>query len=291
MRAHLPTYGQFLGAAEKGIAEKSHIRAQTFSVTPIELLGEDDKDLNIHGTGFFYKHNDESYLVTSWHNVSGLNPFTFEHMNKGGVVPKSLKFYSPLRVDYPDGRLQIFRVPVQISLWEEWHYPLWLEHPQFDELRIDLAAFPVPVEDSKLIPAWHVADGDDFDLLSIVGADIFVLGYPYKNYVGTMPAVWKRGSLASEPLISVDGRPMFLVDAASRPGMSGSPVFRHQFGPAVDKSMAIKLDNVVTTRFVGVYSGHLQSGVDELSLGFAWSSHLVEELVSMPKAATRRYVS
>lgn len=40
---------------------------------------------------------------------------------------------------------------------------------------------------------------------------------------GVFP-VWKRGSIASEPLFNINLGPAILVDAVTRRGMSGSPV-------------------------------------------------------------------
>lgn len=285
MSGYVPTYGMPWGATNGTLADKSYIRAQSFCVTPIELLGDECKDLSIHGTGFFYSHNEKSFLVTNWHNLSGLNPFTYRYLSGNQVLPRSVRFYIVRQTTYGDGKVSIGRAPITLPLYEEWDQLNWLEHSDFDGQRIDLAAIQIP---RGATPEWHVTDGDDFDLLSMVGSDVYIVGYPFKNYVGSMPGIWKRGSLASEPMIAVDGRPMFLIDAASRPGMSGSPVFRHQFGPAVDKSLSTKLDNVVTTKFVGVYSGHLDTAVSEITLGFAWSSHLVDELVANPKMASRR---
>ena len=47
---------------------------------------------------------------------------------------------------------------------------------------------------------------------------------------GAMFPIWKRGSIASEPEIPIDGKPMFYIDTATRQGMSGAPVFAQTSG-------------------------------------------------------------
>jgi hypothetical protein len=59
--------------------------------------------------------------------------------------------------------------------------------------------------------------------------DVFVLGYPFGPGKTGLP-VWKRGSIASEPDLVPQVENYLLVDTASRPGMSGSPVILRTYG-------------------------------------------------------------
>jgi hypothetical protein len=58
---------------------------------------------------------------------------------------------------------------------------------------------------------------------------VFILGFPKGISQGAFP-IWKRGSIATEPLYGVttiwakSGAPVILVDALTNDGMSGSPV-------------------------------------------------------------------
>jgi hypothetical protein len=67
------------------------------------------------------------------------------------------------------------------------------------------------------------------DLLVGIGMDVFVLGYPFGPGKTGLP-VWKRGSIASEPDLVPQVENYLLVDTASRPGMSGSPVILRTYG-------------------------------------------------------------
>ena len=103
--------------------------------------------------------------------------------------------------------------------------PLWLVHPVkgFDvdvailPLRCPQGAMPYPV--NKLPSDWL-----DFS----VGQDVFILGFPL-GIEGVGLPIWKRGSLASEWQIPSRVQPHWLVDTASRPGMSGSQVIERAY--------------------------------------------------------------
>jgi hypothetical protein len=100
-----------------------------------------------------------------------------------------------------------------------------------------------------------------------VAAEVFILGYPKGlSMQGVMP-VWKRGSIASEPLINVmDQAPAFLVDAATRDGMSGSPVlyFGDEITDALRRSAAVG-NRQGEPWLVGVYAG--REGVTKEEMG------------------------
>jgi hypothetical protein len=55
---------------------------------------------------------------------------------------------------------------------------------------------------------------------------VALVGYPngLADTKNALP-IWKTGTVASEPEIDFEGKPLMLVDVAAFPGMSGSPVF------------------------------------------------------------------
>src|SRR5690606_7547831 len=106
--------------------------------------------------------------------------------------------------------------------------PAWLVHPEFRE-RIDVVAIPITSIDSARL---HAINKGDFEPESeaFVGDDCFVIGYPFDNFQPLGLPIWKRASIASEPLLNVDQLPKILVDTATRPGLSGSPVIFQRTG-------------------------------------------------------------
>ncbi|MEX2167315.1 MAG: hypothetical protein WD852_09910 [Methyloceanibacter sp.] len=245
----------------------------SFCVTPIELISESDVDCG-HATGFFWWTPDTRYLITNWHNVSGLHPFDFRPMHDKGFIPKRLRVYRSKSSD--DSNNVCMREPFEIELYSDFVHPKWLQHPQFEEKRIDVVAIDVgaSVEERFCLNKYGFEE-----LWSYVGETLYIVGYPFRNYEGFMLPIWKRASFATEPMIPVDGRPMYLVDAATRFGMSGSPVIRRVFGPAPLRDGSTKLDAWVASEFAGVYSGRLDAKLDEIAIGLVWYPHLVNEII------------
>ncbi len=78
--------------------------------------------------------------------------------------------------------------------------------------------------------------------------------------------------------VLLNGRPSFLIDTATREGMSGSPVVH------VDRSAALEFSGVVkpgrTIRFVGVYSGrHIGKKEIEAQLGVVWRQEVINDIL------------
>ncbi|MBO9558794.1 MAG: hypothetical protein J7515_09435 [Caulobacter sp.] len=114
-----------------------------------------------------------------------------------------------------------------------------------------------------------------------VGSDCLLLGYPLANYAGFIPPIWKRGSIASEPLLGVDDRPMFLIDAAVTSSMSGSPVLRRIVTFAAQDKDAGVLREFASFNLIGVYAGRLQSrALDAVNLGYAWHQSLIDGVIT-----------
>jgi hypothetical protein len=110
--------------------------------------------------------------------------------------------------------------------------------------------------------------------------DVFVLGYPFGNDLRGFP-VWKRGSIASEPHLARGSTDYFLVDTASRPGMSGSPVIRRSWGFHILDGGNSLGGVPFATRFVGIYSGRLHTNdPGDAQIGMVWPPWIIEEIVA-----------
>lgn len=103
----------------------------------------------------------------------------------------------------------------------------------------------------------------DDDLLAVVGSDCIVVGYPLPNIDDPFFPVWRRGSFAYEPAAPVNGKPIFLIDAATSRGMSGSPIIQVWHDPAplrsADGIAEIDPTRVRSSRLRGVYGGRAHS--------------------------------
>lgn len=116
-----------------------------------------------------------------------------------------------------------------------------------------------------------------------IGMPLFILGFPFGRIGAGMP-VWKRGSFASEPFLSPDIDHRYLiVDTASRPGMSGSPVIQRVHGEVEleDNRYGRPASGDGVCNFVGVYSGRFHTeDQKDAQLGRVWPKRLVEEIVT-----------
>jgi hypothetical protein len=126
--------------------------------------------------------------------------------------------------------------------------------------------------------------GQESRLAPYAGMDCFVLGFPEgMNGPGLTP-IWKRGSIATEPLYDFRGTPGFLIDTATRKGMSGSPVLaRHSgvFRPGGGEEPT-QFDVIGTVfRFVGIYSGRLGNDPMEVQLEMVWRDGVLNDITSL----------
>jgi len=201
--------------------------------------------------------------------------------NSKALIPESVHFFCST-LSSADDNPSLFaptRKRCRVELYQS-DRARWYQHPNFEDERIDIAA--IPLENvCRVDDACHVNQYGFQKLFHMVGGDVLIVGYPLGSYDGWMVPIWKRGSLATEPLVQIDDKPMFLVDAATTEGMSGSPMFRRVFGPAALADNSMKLDAVVTTEFVGVYAGNLMSSeLGRINVGYGWYGRLVDEIVT-----------
>jgi len=233
------------------------------------------------GTCFFMERNSKNYLITNWHNVTGKNPLTNEYL--------SSPFQSPdfLKVQVYKNQEILEPTHIDIPLKDEFGKKLWLEHP-IHKQKVDAVAIEVTIPDDKFILHCETLIEPHNDKTQVkVKQDVFVLGYPFGIKTGDIFPIWKRASIASEPLIDVDELPKMYIDTASRSGMSGSPVIymeKRNFG--IIESETNDPNNIKSIshnhmQLVGIYSGRI-GGKDELSaqLGIVWKFSALEEIIA-----------
>lgn len=239
------------------------------STVPIELLFN-TTNLGL-ATAFVWEEAGRFFLITNWHNVSGKDVFTKKHTSSTAAEPDRLNVWWNQK-----GQLGAKFAGV-VALRDQVKAPLWLVHPQHGN-DVDVVALPLtPLPNDEMYPINKM---DRVDLLVQVGMDVYVLGYPFGIGVGGLP-VWKRGSIASEPEVFLPGQSHMLIDTASRPGMSGSPVIRRSWGTHQMKAGGVSMGATTATEFIGVYSGRLASADPlDAQLGIAWPARFVREIVA-----------
>lgn len=256
----------------------------TYGVSYIELFFNDVSLAK--ASAFFWKHEDLLYLVTNWHNLSGREPSTGQPKSKHGGVPNKVKI--TLFRKFPiEGRVDKFHVG-----WGAFSHDLcsdnfsqfsWFEHPEFGR-NADIAVLPL----GQFPPNWNAyiipvnSNEFDGDVEMRVTQDVFIVGYPIGLIDECPIPVWKRATVATEPLVNPDGEHKFFVDTATRPGMSGSVAIGifEGFGDykKTDGSMA-KSIAWKGRKVIGIYSGRLKPHTEMVQLGIIWKRHLIDETI------------
>jgi hypothetical protein len=264
---------------------KAVARPESFMVTPLEALCADGTYYT-HGTSFFLTKGDRHFLATSWHVLSGLNFFTKEQI--GVFRPTKFRFYHR-SFEYVDNQLKVWMGSQEFFLSEQ-GFELYSRPPIWQGSEVDVWLMEIENFQKKL--GDHSTSGlalmeQYFDLekanteACAVGDDIFVCGYPLKTYEGLLTPIWKRGSLASEPLFEISPKRSFLVDIQSTSGMSGGVVLKKvQQSIDQDSGYPQQLKNP-PCELIGIYSGRAVSDENtHLGLGYCWTKDTLIGLIN-----------
>ncbi|MGK2908187.1 MAG: hypothetical protein ACSLE1_00035 [Sphingobium sp.] len=264
---------------------KSQIHSTSLSVSPLEIMNADG-ELFTHGTVFFYKMQADIYFVTAWHVAAGRNFFSRER-NPAGLIPTSFRCYLP-QFSQIGELLNIITDAVALDLHESAVGKL-VEPPTAFGVPVDIAVGKLTVSSIRQGSftsqglnefSWGIKERVGNPIQTMVGADIFVLGYPLKTYEGTRTPIWKRGSLATEPSFAITPKGSFLIDVNSTTGMSGGPIIRRVTtitANNVDLGIVQELHDEMV---LGIYSGRaLSQSEPSFVLGFGWPIDFVHEII------------
>lgn len=274
------------------------------SLLPIPITQKRNGKIIGHGTGFLARPEKDasSLLITNYHVLTARHPAKPSMMLPGYPdSPDEIEFriprYENNALTFPSGSIK------DVSCRDF----KFMEHPDRDK-GVDLVALKVRCPPDA-IPVYLDQLPLNNDLQVEVGGDAFILGFPFSsNYENNFPT-WKRASVASEPFFPIDGLPKIHMDTASRPGMSGSPVFirgmvdkiwlsedEAKLHQAVQEGRASSPDFIMAVnpahmepkrvyeyRFIGVYAGRYGIPTEEsIQLGVVWSAQALEKLFSSP---------
>ena len=288
----------------------------TLTRYPFQLLTSDQVGAISTGTGFFYSIDENLFLITNWHIVSGRDPFTKAPLHDVGRFPLTLS--GKLATEMADGESFAF-IGRPLELYEDYS-PIWLEHP---EIGSDCDVIAIPIDSAeKIPPQMHnpVNTHSDTNIPVSPGGVAFVVGFPRGISVGPGLPLMKSGYIASEPdydaviggeIQNVGGLkgglriPAFFLDIQTRPGMSGSPVFASYTGfwdPEDLYGWASSRDggemqltdstNIGTGfEFVGCYSGRVQEKENEAILGLCWREDTIKSICEGGKQGAHPHVS
>jgi hypothetical protein len=234
-------------------------------------------DLGVSGTGFVIRTRSGPILVTALHNLTGREPGG-KCKHSEGALPNLVtvkNYFGKLAENVP-----LYRGGNDPNAYDA--VPLFLLH---DRPEIDVGLLPLPasvcqyaanaLHDSLWRPESYKGG---IPTLGVAGT-CHVIGYPegLTNEVhnGGLLPLWKTGHLASDPefdftneKLGFVSEPLCLVDATTRPGMSGAPVF------AIETS---GLGSQRRHRLVGIYSGRTSASSD---LGLVWKPTVIHDILA-----------
>lgn len=274
------------------------------------------------GTGFLYEHAGQFFIITAWHNVTGRNAESYELLSKRGATPNNLVASIALTTSHGP-----FRVGIEIPLVDD-DRSLYFIHPN-NFPKIDVVAIPLdpageyrtggqlhdgrtimgtvqlvndgtpgvatklcPVQQYSIVNAEMVSDW--FSAVD-VSDELFIPGYPKNVRDDYGQPVWKRATVASSVQAGWNRQPKFLIDSASRSGMSGAPVVYYNASGKLRVGMGTTaVFNRPVAILAGVYVGRIGNGVgsedenDEAAtnpsdldaqLGIVWHASVIKEIV------------
>jgi Trypsin-like peptidase domain len=225
-------------------------------------------------TGFVWKRRDRFYLITNWHVAAATNIFTKRLLLKTGARPNSFRCTFIIRV----GGFE--RETVDIPIRDANDEPVWLVYAAQNIRAIDIVAIPLDPDAFRgkvtLLPVNELAPGR---IAIMIGMDVFILGYPFGSGPPTFP-VWKRGSIASEPDLVKMTTGYYLIDTASRPGMSGSPVILRSWkGHLMESGNFTAMTDGPIDRVIGIYSGRKEDVPGEAQIGMVWHVDYIDYFI------------
>lgn len=229
------------------------------------------------GTAFAYVKNGAYFLVTNWHNVAGRSPVDGKCLSKTLAVPDML---STLFRAKDDLRL-CTREHLPLYFDEGMQKPSWYVHPVQGQ-KVDVVAIPLServASTYRLLPINEIKFDSAFK--TEVADDAFVIGYPFSDTPAAQLPIWKRASIASEPDVNIDGLPKFLIDTATRSGLSGSPVVMQRVGLHGASGGKLTGTEILgrIRNFIGVYSGRIGADETKAQLGIVWKANVIEEII------------
>lgn len=264
------------------------------------------------GAGVLYRRNDQVYIVTAWHNVTGRHSETVKLLS--GIVPDQVRAHIATRLISSNGVEEgSTRRAIDLAL-EDNGQATYLVHPK-GYPRIDVVAIPIdpdaiyatpmqtsvgdvfvfraplraPPSDGGLGTDIHCIQdfagaaaqfSIDFAKLLSVSDDLFIVGYPKGITDRHVQPLWKRATVATLPQLGWDGQRKFLVDCASREGMSGAPVLTYNKTGQMQVGGATYMGSGPATLLHGIYVSRVGGGLEfEAQIGTVWKREVIDEII------------
>lgn len=260
------------------------------------------------GTGVIYHTDNQYFIVTAWHNLSGLHSETLNNLSKKGGRPNNVVV--SIAVSY--SKLGVIRQSVTLPLTDE-EKSLYYIHPK-NWPRIDVGVIPFDpsaehtselylstgeTKKVRMCLLTPMADGTKAEICPVqkyfvpdenlinrwletveVTEELFIPGYPHNIHDYYSQPVWKRATIASSVRLGWNREPKFLVDSASKSGMSGSPVLYYSPSGTVKILGSSYMFGQDVAILAGIYVGRLGvEGDTDPQVGTVWKQSVIDEII------------
>lgn len=280
------------------------------AVVLLEMFRQEE--LLATGTGVLYRKGYATFIVTAWHNVTGRHSETLQPLSGG--LPDRVTAHIAKTLIASDGKFSgVIRQPIDLRL-EDAEQTQYFVHAQGFP-RVDVVAIPID-PDEVYSSRVHLSDGRttvtrqalrhapngrglggqieciqdfagasaqfnvDFANHLSVTDDVFVVGYPKGLTDQTLQPIWKRATVATEPRLGWQGQRKFLVDCASRQGLSGAPVLSYNKTGRMQVGGMTYVGSGPAIMLHGVYVSRLGGGREfEAQIGTVWSRSVIDEII------------
>lgn len=169
-------------------------------------------------TGFIIKSKTQNYLITNYHVVTNKRPDNKQWLDTAVKI-------SPNRIAIFQNDKIIGKTKVKWeNLIDNNGNHTWYENTIGNEM-VDVIELPLKDTNDIAIYPIDFTDCIDTSILFQPTNRIFVAGFPLALHSAPFFPIWKSGTIASEPYINQENKPIIWIDASTFPGMSGSPVY------------------------------------------------------------------
>ncbi|PNH93678.1 hypothetical protein [Vibrio diazotrophicus] len=261
------------------------------------------------GSGVIYKQGSEYFIVTAWHNLSGRHSETLKPLSKELAIPDNVVVN--LAINTPAFGL-VVRHSITIPLVDD-EKSLFYIHPK-NFPRVDVAIIPFDPHATYLSeiylstgehryiefsPIMNIHGGGTTEICPIqnylvpnsdviakwfdsvdVTEELFIPGYPHNVKDFYVQPVWKRATIASSVQHGWNKEPKFLIDSASKSGMSGAPVLYYNPNGRVQIRGTTYQLNQEAVILAGIYVGRIGiQGEKDPQIGTVWKKSVIDEII------------
>ncbi|MBI2519480.1 MAG: trypsin-like peptidase domain-containing protein [Bdellovibrio sp.] len=241
------------------------------SMIPILLEIYDKNDCKISvATGCLVNYKERTFLLSNYHVFSGCNPNTQTYLIQNSY-PVKVKFnLLNKEMNSWEGEFEV--------LLEENCCQHYVELKHDSGIYLDISCVPLKVDLSNFAHV-HINFENMYEHYNkhyfYPMDDVFIIGFPFGFASAGLLPIYKHGVISCEPEIGFQELPALLIDASTRGGMSGSPVFCLK-RPPIKYRATTGMTTLIAGRNEIVFLGIYSSRVDVIG---EMRKHLSEEQV------------